>query len=634
MGLADFFSNLFDTNGFPPRWFCGSAWTPELGYTHIISDLVIFASYISIPISIFFASRKQPIIKNKYLATLFILFIALCGIGHLVEASLFYEPWYRFSALLKVLIATASLATATILALNLKKFLTIPQSIEFRKSIEFLIEKLPNPFLIVDDNGTIISVNTKLLSYSGYSLSDLLGKSYRQLFPSYNTKQAEKIITRILKNQDRPVETVNLRTKKKEIRKTEISVTFLRLSESKEFLISVTDIDQKFELERTTKKMNAIFNSVVDGIITINNKGEIQSFNPAAERIFGYKENEVMGMNLKMLMPASYQKHHDQYIQNYISTGMAKVIGIGREVTAVRKDGRQFPMDLGISDVKVNNEQIFVGVIRDISDRKETELALTTYAKKMETANEQLKIANDEAKQANAAKSDFLSSMSHELRTPMHAILSYSNLGQDSLSDDNKDDIQDCFQNISIAGNRLLGLLNNLLDLAKLESGKMEFIFDSQNVSETINQAISELNSLLSIKDMKCVTQLDPSIPTALFDRQKILQVLINLLSNSIKFSPNDSTVTLSTSCKNSNLIISVQDQGVGIPESELESIFDKFTQSSHTDTKAGGTGLGLAISKEIILAHNGSIRAYNAPEGGAVFEFSIPIKEEKLTLN
>ena len=163
------------------------------------------------------------------------------------------------------------------------------------------------------------------------------------------------------------------------------------------------------QIKSSFQELQAVLNTVVDGIITINDKGIIQAFNPAAENIFGYNTDEVIGKNVRMLMPSSYSKHHNQYIQNYLKTGQAQVIGIGREVAAQKKDGSIFPMELGISEFSVSNKRMFVGIIRDISERKQFE--------------EKIKREKEIAEKANAYKSQFLFNMSHELRTPLHSTL-------------------------------------------------------------------------------------------------------------------------------------------------------------------------------------------------------------------
>ena len=241
-----------------------------------------------------------------------------------------------------------------------------------------------------------------------------------------------------------------------------------------------------------------------------------------------------------------------------------------------------------------------------------------------------LKKAKDQAEYATRMKSDFLANMSHELRTPMHAILNYSKTGIKRLENADKQQLEKYFNNIFSSGDRLSRLLNNLLDMSKIEAGKMEYHFREQSLKRAIEQMQIELQSLLDAKHIILTIEEKTENLIVTFDYERIVQVIINLMSNAVKFTPNQSTITVTISedhMKIDNrdypvLRIRIADQGVGIPEDELDSIFDKFIQSSKTKTGAGGTGLGLSISSDIVKAHHGKIWAENNPDGGASFIF------------
>lgn len=258
---------------------------------------------------------------------------------------------------------------------------------------------------------------------------------------------------------------------------------------------------------------------------------------------------------------------------------------------------------------------------------------MTISARIFKENTRELLVAKQEAVAANIAKTEFLANMSHELRTPMHAMLSYSKLGMSKLADNNSK-IYKYFHNISISGNRLLNLLNNLLDLSKLEAGKMDFTFAKADITRCIKQVKEELSSLLNEKGITININSQMQNTKLVFDFEKIMQVFINITSNAIKFSPINSviTITLSNSQISYNdreyqaLLVEIQDQGVGIPENELGLIFDKFTQSSKTNKGNGGTGLGLSIAASIIKAHKGKLWAENVRDKGAIIKFLLPI--------
>ncbi len=235
----------------------------------------------------------------------------------------------------------------------------------------------------------------------------------------------------------------------------------------------------------------------------------------------------------------------------------------------------------------------------------------------------------ERANQALKSKSECLANMSHELRTPMHAILSYAKMGVESVSNIEIVELETYFKNISKAGTRLLGLLNNLLDLAKLESGKMRFNKSLDDFSGVLEQTWLEMDPILKEKSLTITMNNSATNTKLIFDKQRMIQVMINLLANSAKFSSKGGSIDVSISDgKLPNgaeaLCCSVADNGTSIPESELETVFDKFIQSTKTKTGAGGTGLGLAICREIVEAHGGKIWAENRKPKGVLLSFLI----------
>lgn len=240
---------------------------------------------------------------------------------------------------------------------------------------------------------------------------------------------------------------------------------------------------------------------------------------------------------------------------------------------------------------------------------------------------------------ANAAKSMFLANMSHELRTPMHAILGFSNLGSSKMGKASNEKISGYFMRINESGQRLMYLLNDLLDLSKLEAGRMEFDFSENDLQESIKTITNELTPLFL--ERRLTVDIEPSSVGThiIYDHERIEQVIRNLLSNAIKYTPKGMSVmiyfqeTFLSSKEESSeevtipaISVSIMDQGTGIPEDELETVFEKFVQSSKTETGAGGTGLGLSICKEIIEGHGGTINASNSDQGGgAIFTFTLP---------
>ena len=242
--------------------------------------------------------------------------------------------------------------------------------------------------------------------------------------------------------------------------------------------------------------------------------------------------------------------------------------------------------------------------------------------------------AKQQAELANVAKSEFINNISHELRTPLHAMLSYSQLGLEKVKA-TEPKLYKYFINIKSSSERLLRLVNDLLDLSKIESGKMEFNFVKNDILKCIKSVQSELKSLM--KEKKIEFKIHHQITTTefIFDYEKLIQVLINIVSNAIKFSPENSLVTLNltkeTLANMPEILIALEDKGIGIPEQELESVFDKFTQSNSAKNENEGTGLGLSIAKSIVNAHGGKIWAENAPIQGAIIKIILPLTPPQL---
>ncbi len=265
---------------------------------------------------------------------------------------------------------------------------------------------------------------------------------------------------------------------------------------------------------------------------------------------------------------------------------------------------------------------------------EESKKELERVNKQLETSAQKANLLAQEAEAASQAKSEFLANMSHELRTPLHSIISFASFGIKKYNSAQLEKLLDYFNRIEQSGRTLLELLNDLLDLAKLESKKVTFAFEPTDIRILLKSVTDELDTLLSERNLNIRYEVSKFDGEVTLDADKIKQVLRNLLNNANKFSPESGVIDVTIYRAGSSVRVSVCDQGPGVPQDELEAVFDKFVQSSKTKTGAGGTGLGLAICHEIITAHKGRIWAENRPEGGAMFSFEIPLSMDTHTEN
>jgi two-component system, sensor histidine kinase len=319
-------------------------------------------------------------------------------------------------------------------------------------------------------------------------------------------------------------------------------------------------------------------------------------------------------------------------LQRAISRPIIQLVGAAQTVSSVKdysvRAVKETEDELGLLVDKFNEMLAQIQRRDDELEEHRRNLEDQVKARTAELVhkNEELSVAVVKAQAANQAKSEFLANISHELRTPMHGILSFAKFGKDKGERAGWAKVLEYFDKIDTCAKRLMTLLNDLLDMSKLEAGKMTFEYAPTNLVSVAKTVLDEMAGLFAEKNLKCTLEAPENLNVSL-DAQRITQVIRNLLGNAAKFSPAGSAVEILVATGEGKLTVSVEDRGPGIPEEDLEAIFDKFIQSSKTKTGAGGTGLGLAISREIVQAHGGRIWARNREGGGASITFQIPVQ-------
>jgi PAS domain S-box-containing protein len=346
----------------------------------------------------------------------------------------------------------------------------------------------------------------------------------------------------------------------------------------------------------------AILDNAVDGIFTFTEHGVIRSFNRAAEQIFGYPADEIVGRPVTLLMPG----------EDTWTTAGARG---RREVTGQRRDGTRFPMDLGVGEVQQDGARLLIGMARDITERKRAE--------------EELLNAKEAAEGANRAKSTFLANMSHELRTPLNAIIGYSEMLAEEAKDSGNDEYVPDLEKIQRAGSHLLGLINSVLDLSKIEAGKMDLYLETFDLATMLRDVTATIQPLIQQKGNQLVVEAGAELGQMHADVTKVRQTLFNLLSNASKFTENG-TITLRVTGDTVDGVpwinFAVTDTGIGMTPEQLGKLFQAFTQADLSTTrKYGGTGLGLVITKRFCQMMGGDITVESAPDVGTTFTMRLP---------
>ena len=639
-------SLALDVTHYLPHGYCIS-WSPSLLFTYVLSDLLIFLSYFSMPIALLYFARQRKDFPYPWLLWMFSAFILACGLTHLMAIVVLWKPLYDLDALLKATTALISVVTAILLwpmvphALKLPSVAQLQQTndalhleISERKRVEEkllkernftrdLINALPGTFYLISQTGKFQLWNKKLEEISGYTPEEMAAASPADFFRGEDRNTITERLQDVFNSGFRTAEATLVA---KDGTATPYYFVGHRITlDDTPFLVGMgLDISERKRaesaLQESQLRLQEMTATLAEGLYVVNRLGIITFVNPTTLNLLGWREEEMIGQHSHTLFHHTYQ---DGSHYPASSCPVHNVLHQNSVVTTEkewfwRRDGQPFPVSMvGASILRAGKIQGAVVAFRDITERKKAEMELSR--------------AKSAAEQATQAKGEFLAAMSHEIRTPMNVVLGMSEV---LLETNLNAEQHHLLQTMHRSGKVLMRVINDILDFSRLESGRF-------TLSEGVfypRQVVEETASLMRLaakeRGLTVLEKVDPTIPeTLLGDDGRISQVLINLLGNAIKFTERgEITLHLTQSDEQpQTLLFRVTDTGIGIAAEHKNLIFEHFTQAeSGTNRRFGGSGLGLAISKKLVELMDGQIGVESQLGHGSQFFFTLPMRMTK----
>jgi two-component system, LuxR family, sensor kinase FixL len=480
--------------------------------------------------------------------------------------------------------------------------------------------------VVIDQNGAIRSVNKATERIFGYAASELIGRNVKVLMPEPYACEHDNYLANYLRTGRKKIigigrEVVG-RRKDGSVFPMDLSVGEARDGGEPIFVGIIRDITDRKAVELAHReselRLRSILDTVPDAIVVIDGQGIIQSFSPAAERLFGYDSAEVVGGNVKMLMPTPYREAHDGYLDRYLRTGERRIIGIGRVVVGLRKTGETFPMELQVGEFAFAGSRYFTGFVRDLTERQEAERRIQDLQAELLHAS-RLSVMGQMA-----------STMAHELNQPLTAVMNYLEAGRQLLATGVGDPerISEMIQRAIAQAQRAGEVIRRLRGF--VSKGEIE------RRTHSLNQLVEEALALALVgarqRGVRASLDLDPSLPPVLVDPVQIQQVVLNLVRNAIEAMEEVDRRELvigTRAIPGQELAeVVVADSGPGIAPELADRLFQPFIT-----TKKTGMGLGLSICREIVEAHHGRLSAAPQSSGGTVFRLTLPIATNEETV-
>lgn len=481
------------------------------------------------------------------------------------------------------------------------------------QGFEWLLGAATDAIVIIDADGSIVLTNPALEKLFGYAAGALTGQPIEVLLParfqhSHSAQRRDYFRQPRGRAMGGAADLSGLHRDGREF-PVEVSLSPLKTSQGLPLAMAILhDVSSRklaeAALQESEARMRAVVDTAVDAILTIDDQGRLEHLNGAAERMFGYAEAEVAGKNVSMLMPSPHRERHDAYLANYIATGERKIIGTGREVEGLRRDGSRFPIDLTVAEMFLGQRRMFTGMVRDITERKLAEARNDSLLSELTSANEEL--------------TSFAYVVSHDLKAPLRGIGSLADWLSTDYADKFTEEGREHMRLLIQRVHRMGALIDGILQYSRV--GRVREVASSVDLQRLLREVIDLLAPPPHI-----AVRVEGAMPTILSEPTRIAQLFHNLISNAIKYmDKSQGQVTVACHDAGHEWHFSVADNGPGIEERHFDRIFLLFQTLAPRD-RVESTGVGLALAKKIVEMYQGRIWVESVPVAGATFWCALP---------